>query len=217
MNAESQSAVHSKPLTIVVGGFSSEVGKTTLMCELLPAFAGWEAIKLSRGHYRSCGRDPQTCCVGHLLRDEPVILSGRDQNYSAGKDTGRFWDAGAANVHWVIATDEQVEEGIRLAVERVRGRGVLIEGNSPIGFIDADFAVMVARAEGGKVKPTARRALPNVDALYLSGDLNGSAALRHFDLWKRNPDNHPPAIEQPVFSKAELPLLVACIREKLLK
>jgi hypothetical protein len=88
--------------TVAVGGFSSEVGKTTLLCELLRAFPGWEAIKFTRGHYRSCGKSAEVCCVSHLLADEPVIRSGRHQTYAPGKDTGRYWDAGASNVHWVI-------------------------------------------------------------------------------------------------------------------
>jgi hypothetical protein len=40
-----------RPVIIAVSGFSSEVGKTTLMCDLLGAFPEWEAIKVTRGHY----------------------------------------------------------------------------------------------------------------------------------------------------------------------
>jgi hypothetical protein len=76
------------PIVVGVGGFTSEVGKTTLLCELLHAFPGWEAIKTTRGHYRSCGKDPHACCVSDLLEDEPVIRSGRELTYAAGKDTG---------------------------------------------------------------------------------------------------------------------------------
>ena len=90
-----------KPTIVAVSGFSSNTGKTTLVCELLRRLPGWEAIKLTRGHYRSCGRDPQGCCVSDLIRDEALIRSGREANYEAGKDTGRFWDAGASNVTWV--------------------------------------------------------------------------------------------------------------------
>src|SRR3954470_19219092 len=125
--------------TVAIGGFSSEVGKTTLLCRLLHAFPGWEAIKLTRGHYRSCGKDPHACCVSHLLGDEPIVRSGRGQTYAPGKDTGRYWDAGAANVHWVIVTESQVGEGIGQALERVRAPGVLIEGNSFLSFIEVDF------------------------------------------------------------------------------
>ena len=51
------------------------------LCELLKAFPGWEAIKTTRGHYRSCGKDPKACCVSHLLSEEPLVRSGRDETY----------------------------------------------------------------------------------------------------------------------------------------
>jgi len=122
-----------EPTIVAVSGLSSNTGKTTLMCELLRRLSGWEAIKLTRGHYRSCGKDPQGCCVSDLIRVEPLIRSGRDTNYELGKDTGRFWDAGAVNVHWVVAGEDQVEDGIKRASSRVKATGVLVEGNS---FLD---------------------------------------------------------------------------------
>ena len=169
-------------LIVVIAGTSSEVGKTTLLCELLREFrrdGSWEAIKLTRGHYRSCGKDPHACCVSHLLGDQPVVRSGRDETYAAGKDTGRYWEAGASDVHWVITTDNQVEQGIRAALARVKSGRVLIEGTSLLKFIEADFVVMVARSDQMsrmKIKPSARRALSEglVDALYITRE-NGAS------------------------------------------
>src|SRR5258705_12122770 len=149
-----------RPAIVAISGFTSEVGKTTLLCELLRALPGWEAIKMTRGHYRSCGKDPHACCVSHLLSAQPVIRSGFQQTYVSDKDTGRYWEAGAANVHWVIVTDDQVERGIHLALERINAPGVLIEGNSFLRFIDVDFAVLEAsdapETAGGKIKGSTR-------------------------------------------------------------
>lgn len=157
-----------RPLVIGIGGYTSNVGKTTLLCELLRAFPGWEAIKTTRGHYRSCGKDPQTCCVSHLLAAEPVVRSGREATYELGKDTGRYWDAGAANVHWLIATDDQVEKGISEALSRVTAQGVFVEGNSFARFVDVDFFVMVRRSDETKIKKSAREVLSRADAVYVS-------------------------------------------------
>ena len=201
------------PFIVAVGGFSSEVGKTTLLCELLRAFPDWEAIKLTRGHYRSCGKDPHACCVSHLLTDEPVIYSGRERTYTPGKDTGRYWDAGAANVHWVIVTDAQVEQGIKQALARVHAPGVLIEGNSFLKFIDVDFTVMTARAEGGKIKPTARRALAKANALYLFDEGGGAAARERFALWSEDPAHRNLIGDLSIYTRAELPQLIARLRE----
>jgi hypothetical protein len=155
---------------VAIAGISSEVGKTTLLCQLLREFPGWEAIKMTRGHYRSCGKDPDACCVSHLLGDEPLIRSGFQQTYASDKDTGRYWDAGAANVHWVIVTNDQVERGIHLALERIKAPGVLIEGNSFLQFIDVDFAVLVASnnpASTPKMKGSTRWAFQKASALYV--------------------------------------------------
>ena len=210
--------------TVAIGGFSSEVGKTTLVCELLRHLPGWEAVKLTRGHYRSCGKDPHACCVSHLLGEEPLIRSGRKETYAPGKDTGRFWDAGASNVHWVIVTDGQVGQGIRLALERVRAPGVLIEGNSFLKFVAVDFAVMVARAGGGKIKPSARRALKVCSALYLSDDACDAAARdsvatcdsvsarERFTPRLQNDADQNLLDALPLYTRAELPSLVARIR-----
>src|SRR5215468_9252104 len=174
---------------VVIAGTSSDTGKTTLLCDLLRELGrdeSWEAIKLTRGHYRSCGKDPHACCVSHLLSDRPLVRSGRDETYAAGKDTGRYWEAGASDVHWVIVTDNQVEQGIRAALARVKSGRVLIEGTSLLKFIESDFVVMVARPDQTgrmKIKPSARRALAErrVDALYLFSEeagKDGDAAFK---------------------------------------
>jgi molybdopterin-guanine dinucleotide biosynthesis protein len=157
-----------RPLVIGIGGYTSNVGKTTLLCDLLAAFPGWEAIKTTRGHYRSCGKDPHACCVSHLLSTEPVVRSGREATYTPGKDTGRYWEAGAANVHWLIATDDQVEAGIRQSLARVKSEGVFVEGNSFAQFVDVDFFVMVRRSNDAKIKKSARRMLDEADVIYVS-------------------------------------------------
>jgi hypothetical protein len=163
---------------VAIAGVSSEVGKTTLLCELLRALPGWEAIKMTRGHYRSCGKDPHSCCVTDLLGSEPLIRSGFQQTYASDRDTGRYWEAGAANVHWVTVTDDQVERGVQLALERVKASGVLIEGNSFLKFIDVDLAVLVASdallAAAPKIKSSTRWAFQKASALYLSNQSVGA-------------------------------------------
>jgi molybdopterin-guanine dinucleotide biosynthesis protein len=201
------------PAIIAVSGFSSNVGKTTLVCELLRRLPGWEAIKLTRGHYRSCGRDPAGCCVSDLLRDEPVVRSGREANYETGKDTGRFWDAGASNVHWVIVNDDQVERGIKEALTRVRATGVVIEGNSLLDYVEPDLAVMCARAEGGKVKPSGRQALAKADLLYLSSlDADSNTARKQFAEWRANLKIDLEFDGLPIYTSDDLEQLAADLR-----
>ncbi|HLL77103.1 MAG TPA: hypothetical protein VK421_17755 [Pyrinomonadaceae bacterium] len=197
-----------RPTTVAVGGFTSNSGKTTVVCELLRAFAGWEAIKMSRGHYRSCGKDPRACCVSPLLGSEPTVRSGRAETYVPGKDTGRYWDAGASNVHWAVVTDAQVGRGFEMALARVRAPGVFVEGNSFLRHAGADFVLMVARSgEEFKIKPTARRVLPKVSAFYLFGASGDEAreSRERFDEWRARLSD---VASVPVYTRDELPLLV---------
>ena len=205
------------PTVVAVSGLSSNTGKTTLVCELLARLPGWEAIKLTRGHYRSCGKDPQGCCVSDLLRDESLIRSGREGNYEAGKDTGRFWDAGAVNVHWVIVGEDQVEDGIRQALARVTSAGVVVEGNSFLDYVAADFSVMCARAGENKLKTSARRTLERANALYLStiDDSDADAARLQFEEWRSGLTTDLNVDSLPVFTREDIPLMVETIRQKL--
>jgi molybdopterin-guanine dinucleotide biosynthesis protein len=188
------------PVIIGIGGFTSNVGKTTLVCELLKAFPGWEAIKTTRGHYRSCGKDPKACCVSHLLSEEPLVRSGRLETYEPGKDTGRYWDAGAANVHWLIATDNQIEEGIKQALARVKSRGVFIEGNSFSEFVNPDHFVMVRQAGSDKIKSSARRLINKATAIYVS-DINNEITIANETI--------------PIFDQLNVPVLVDYLRSSL--
>jgi molybdopterin-guanine dinucleotide biosynthesis protein len=199
-----------RPIIVAVSGLSSNTGKTTLVCELLSRLPGWEAIKLTRGHYRSCGKDPQGCCVSDLIRDEPLIRSGRAANYEKGKDTGRFWDAGAANVHWVIVGEDHVESGIKQALSRVESAGVVVEGNSFLDFVNADFAIMCARAGENKMKTSARRTLDKADALYLStiDDCDGITAHARFDEWRARLTTGLDLNGLPIFTREDIPRLI---------
>jgi molybdopterin-guanine dinucleotide biosynthesis protein len=203
-----------RPTIIAVGGFASGVGKTTLMCRLLKSLPAWEAIKTTRGHYRSCGKDPHACCVSHLLGDEPVVRSGREQTYQPGKDTGRYWEAGAKDVHWVIATEHQVEKGINQALDRVRSEGVIIEGNSFTNFVDVAYLIMVARGNDIKVKGSARRALIKASALYLWGSAEHEEHARHsFCEWSKSSELGQLLDGLQIYTQESFPQLLADMRK----
>lgn len=207
--------MNERPIIVAVCGLSSNTGKTTLACELIQRLPGWEAIKLTRGHYRSCGKDPSGCCVSDLLSDEPLIRSGRAANYEKGKDTGRFWDVGAANVHWVIVGEDQVEAGITCALSRVKSAGVIVEGNSFLDYINADFAIICARAGENKMKTSARRTLAKADALFLStiDDSGRASAIESFEKWRMLLSIELNTQDLQIFTQADIPNLIEHIRE----
>jgi molybdopterin-guanine dinucleotide biosynthesis protein len=204
-----------RPTVVGVGGFASDTGKTTLVCELLRALPGSEAIKTTRGHYRSCGKDPRACCVAPLLGSEPLVLSGRAKTYAPGKDTGRYWDAGASNVHWVVAAGGQVAEGFGRALARVSAPLAIVEGNSFLRAFEADFVVMAVSPARLKLKPTARQAVERASAFYLAagGGRVGAAEREAFAAFLGREGFGAKLESTPVYTPETLGRLIARLRQ----
>ena len=192
---------------VTVSGTCSEVGKTTLVCQLLARLPGWAAIKVTRGHYRSCGRDPDTCCVSGLLGDEPRVFSDRADTDVAAKDTGRYWAAGAAAVRWLVVARGQEAEGIARALAELGGYpGVVVEGNRVVESLDPDLAVMVALPEQKEIKVSARRIVGRMDGLYVpewtgAAGRDPAALVGSSTLWER-----------PVWGPGDLDRIAAGLR-----
>ena len=89
---------------------------------------------------------------------------------------------------------------------------MLIEGNSFLKFVAVDFAIMVARAGGGKIKPSARRALKVCSALYLSDDACDAAARERSAPPLQGDADQELLAALPLYTRAELPSLIAHVR-----
>lgn len=185
-----------------------------MMCALLERLGGWEAVKVTKGHYRSCGKDPHACCVSHLLSDKPLVLSEREQTDVRGKDTGRFWKAGASNVHWVVATKDGVGDGVSAALARVSpiAPGVLVEGTGFVRTLPVDFVVMVAAVDQHELKPSAARVFARADALVVYGSSRGSGAVANVKRLLSSRDVSTPL--PPVFFDDEIPRLAEMIEAR---
>ena len=192
-----------QPTIVSVSGFSSDVGKTTVVCKLLGMLPGWEAIKVTRGHYRSCGKNPDACCVSPLLGERPLVISGPAETRQPGKDTARFWEAGAAMVHWVVATDEQVADGIKIALSRVEHEGVLIEGGSFLKHIDADYSIMVASPPIRDIKSSAVRVMPKMNLIYVNRSEPDASVAE--DLRERLSKRGVAIADAPIYFERDLP------------
>jgi hypothetical protein len=118
-------------------------------------------------------------------------------------------------VHWVIVKDGQVESGINEALAQVKSDGVLIEGNSFLDYVTPDLALMCARSDGGKVKPSARKALAKCDVLFLSS-LNGDSivAREQFEEWRDSLSIDLDFESLPIFTREDLPELRSLISER---
>jgi molybdopterin-guanine dinucleotide biosynthesis protein len=195
-----------RPTIVSVSGFSSDVGKTTVVCKLLNMLSGWEAIKVTRGHYRSCGKDPNACCVSPLLGAQPLVLSAPAETCEPGKDTARFWDAGAAMVHWVVAGDDQVADGINIALARVKREGVIVEGASFLNHIDADYSIMVASPPIRDIKSSAVRVMQKMDSIYVNRSAPDGSLIE--EMRERLTKRGAGPLSQPVYFERDLSVVV---------
>jgi molybdopterin-guanine dinucleotide biosynthesis protein len=150
---------------LAVGGLSSGVGKTTIICRLLPSLPGWGVLKTS---VRS-GKKTR----GDLPPDRYEIVTDPGELHVPGKDTGRYHQAGAADLAWLRTGPLGLAAAVPEALERFRNLpGVLVEGNSHTFHRTPDRIVLVARTGFPEIKPTARLLLPQADLIVLNRACN---------------------------------------------
>ena len=90
---------------------------------------------------------------------------------------------------------------------------MIVEGNSFLDYIKADFAITCARAGENKMKSSARRTLARADALYLStiDDCDRPEAIRRFDEWRGALTGDLNIDNLTIFTRDDLPELIESI------
>ena len=132
-----------------VGGTSSGVGKTAVVCLLLEALPGWGTLKTSV--YR--GNDPtrdEPLPEGFEIIHDPAVLD------RYGTDTARYGGAGSARVRWLRSERDGLAEGIEQALALFTDLpGVIVEGNSFAVHRRPDAFVVVVRPGLDEIKESA--------------------------------------------------------------
>jgi molybdopterin-guanine dinucleotide biosynthesis protein len=141
-----------KHCILSVTGAHSGVGKTTLCSILLKEFKGFGAIKFTKtGLYTS-------------VVDSPEILD------EEGKDTSIMINAGAERVVWVRSPVENLNDALEIALQKLSGtRGVVIEGNSPVDFLNPHLVIFII-GEDGEIKPTALNVSRRADIIVINSE-----------------------------------------------
>jgi len=123
---------------ISVTGAHSGVGKTTLCAILLRTLKGFGAIKYTRTHLYTS------------VTDDAELITQKD------KDTALMYSAGAEKVVWIRSPSDSLSGALDIALSKMYGlKGVVIEGNSPVKFLNPDLIIFVM-AEDHKIKPSAQ-------------------------------------------------------------
>ena len=139
---------------ITVSGHSRKTGKTSVVEGLIAALpeCSWTALKIS-SHRHS----------GDPFKDCTVI---EETNHDGGNDTSRFLKAGARRAFWIQA--RHIEDAIPAVQEIINASPyVVIEGNSVLNFIAADFSILVINSGVAEFKESAIGILARADALVL--------------------------------------------------
>ncbi len=127
--------------TLLVGGCSSGVGKTTLVCRILETLPGWGALKITPVRPHACGGPECPECHG-MRRDYEFVFEPQDP--------------AGARVGWLRSREDHLSRAVADALARFSDfQGVVVEGNSFARHTTPEKTVMVARVGLDEVKASA--------------------------------------------------------------
>lgn len=146
---------------ISVTGAHSGVGKTSLAALLLREMKGFSAIKITK-----------TELFTSITTDEKVLSE-------KGKDTSILKEGGANKVIWIRSTQRDLKDSLSQALSMLGdSRGVIIEGNSSLDFIEPDLIIFVMKEDLSELKPSGSKALEKADLIMINTGLSNLDSLR---------------------------------------
>lgn len=153
--------------TIVIGGHSRNLGKTSVVAGLIAAFPEfqWTAVKITQFGHGICSVNGESC---DCATDEHTQAISEEKSRAGDSDTSRFLVAGAVRSLWVRTKQGWLAE----AMPDVRARlsdaqNVIIESNSVMKFLRPDLYIPVLDFNTADFKHSAREFLDRADAVVL--------------------------------------------------
>jgi len=162
--------------TIVVGGHTRNIGKTSVVAGLIAALPEmrWTAFKVTQFGHGVCSADGKPCDCE--TADHTVAVS-EERSAESGTDSARYLAAGAVRSFWVRTRQGQLAEAMpRLRKEMALAENAILESNSVLRFLQPDIFLSVLDPEVEDFKESALRYLDRADAVLLpKGGLQGVA------------------------------------------
>lgn len=155
-----------------IAGTGSNSGKTTFAEALILALAQQglpvAALKVTRAHDGECPIGDSSCLVCSTAGSSFRIVSDARTLAMRGKDTGRYVEAGATQVRWLVTNPQSVATGMRAVLAHFTNPCILVaEGNSFCDFVAVDQLLMVCGAN--TPKPSTAVLLPRVSTFVDAG------------------------------------------------
>jgi hypothetical protein len=147
--------------TIVVGGHSRNVGKTSVTAGLIHAFKSypWTAIKISSHRHSNIQ-------ISAHPGEESVCDIYEETDRMGSSDTSRFLAAGASRSLWMQIKRDPSKDVMRQLLPILRSSSfVMIESNQIVRLMQPDLFVMVLRYDIEEFKASARSALRQANAI----------------------------------------------------
>ncbi len=179
--------------TVIIGGHTRNVGKTSVVAGLIAALRDlrWTALKITQYGHGVCSANGESC---DCATDDHSWAVTEERDRSGESDTSRFLVAGADHSWWVRTQQGRLAE----AMPRVREilastQNAIVESNSVLRFLKPDLYLTVLDPATADFKSSAQEFLDRADAVLLHGDSSAPA-------WKQV--SLKPVAQRPTFAIA---------------
>ena len=160
---------------LVVGGHSRNIGKTSLVVDLIRAFpeAEWTAVKITQYGHGVCSVHGEHC---GCAPDEHAVALDEERDRNNRTDTSRFLVAGAARAFWMRCKQGRLGEAMPQLRVALEGAGnVLLESNTVLHFLKPELYLVVLDPRQPDFKDSARFFLDRADGLVARAPLPEAA------------------------------------------
>jgi hypothetical protein len=153
--------------TIIIGGHSRSVGKTSVAAGLISAMPEmhWTALKVTQYGHGICSADGSPC---DCASDDHSWAVTEERDRTGDSDTSRFLVAGAEKVWWVRTRQGMLAEAMpRIRQVTAAAENVIFESNSLLKYLRPDIYLTVLDFGNVDFKASAREFLDRADGAIL--------------------------------------------------
>ena len=155
--------------TIIIGGHSRNIGKTSVVAGIIPALPeyDWTAVKITQFGHGVCSISAEPCDCALNEKEHSWSLD-EESDRSGQTDTSRFLVAGARRAFWVRTKQGMLAEAMpALRNALATAENVIIESNSVLRFLRPDLYLSVLDLQTADFKDSAREFLDRADAVIV--------------------------------------------------
>lgn len=158
-----------KMKTVVIGGHSRNIGKTSVMAGLIRGLRPpeWAAVKITQYGHGVCSLDGEPCGCDP---GEHGFLLTEERSRQGRSDTHRFLQAGARRSLWLRVRQGQLHRALPALLRALRREDwVMVESNSILGHLTPALYLFVVDPSRNDFKASARKYLERAEALVTIG------------------------------------------------